>query len=245
MANLKVIGAAALAVATAFGAAAHAQDFQQDWEGFYAGAKLDLSMYTVTAEDPNNSFLNDIPTETSFVTHGGIMGGYNYLLENNLVVGAEFQYTSELAYDDFFTSNEAETTGLEFDWRIEGITTLRGRAGFVQGNALPFISLGIANATANMETYEVDTGNAQTNCDNSTCSALKEDLLGMTIGGGIDWAFRENFVGRVEVQHYMFQSVEEQILNSDGNSFCNDTDQCTVGYTPEITTISIGVSYMF
>jgi len=245
MANFKVIGVAALAVTTALSGAVNAQEFQQEWEGFYAGAKLDLSMYTVMANDPNSSFLNDIPEETSFVAHGGIMGGYNYMLENNLLIGAEFQYTSELAYDDFFTSNEAETTGLEFDWRLEGITTLRARAGFVQGNALPFITVGIASATANMETYEVDTGAAQTNCGNSTCAALKEDVLGMTLGGGIDWAFREDFVGRVEVQHYIFQSVEEQILNAAGDPFCSDTDQCTVGYTPEVTTISIGVSYMF
>jgi len=245
MAKLKMIGAAAFAATTALSGVAHAQDFQQDWEGFYAGAKLDLSMYTVTADDPNNQFLNDIPNETSFITHGGIMGGYNYALENNLIVGAEFQYTSELAYDEFFTSNEAETTGLEFDWRLEGITSLRARAGFIQGNALPFLSVGVASATANFETYIVDTGGGLTDCDNSTCASLKEDLVGMTIGGGIDWAFRENIVGRVEVQHYMFQSVEEQILDAAGEAACLEIDQCTVGYSPEVTSISIGVSYMF
>lgn len=199
----------------------------------------------MTAEDPTSQFLNDIPTETSFVYHGGIVGGYNYILENNLLIGAEFQYTSQLAYEDFFTSNEAETTGLDFDWRLEGITTLRARAGFVQGNALPFITAGVASASANFETVEINTGDANTECGNSNCSTLSEDLLGMTLGGGIDWAFREDFIGRIEVQRYIFQSGEAPILNADGNPSCNDTDQCSIGYTPEVTTLSIGISYMF
>lgn len=245
MTNIKFISAATLAAITAFSGSANAQDFQQDWQGFYAGVKLDMSMFTMTSEDPTSQFLNDIPTETSFVNHGGIIGGYNYMLEDNLLISMEFQYTSELAYDDFFTSNEAETTGLDFDYRLEGITTLRARAGFVQGNALAFMTAGIASASANFETVEINTGSANTTCDNSNCAALSEDLLGITLGGGVDWAFRENFVGRVEIQNYIFQSSEAPILNASGDPSCNDTDQCTIGYTPKATTFSIGISYMF
>jgi opacity protein-like surface antigen len=245
MINYKFIAASALAALTTFSSSASAQDFQQDWQGFYVGAKLDLSMFTMTSEDPTSQFLNDIPTETSLVYHGGIIGGYNYMLEDNLLIGAEFQYTSQLAYDDFFTSNEAGTTGLDFDYRLEGITTLRARAGFVQGNALAFITAGIASASANFETVEINTGSANVNCGNSNCAALSEDLLGITLGGGIDWAFRENFIGRIEVQHYIFQSSEAPILNAAGDPSCNTTDQCTIGYTPKGTTFSIGISYMF
>ena len=245
MANFKFIAASALTATMALSGSANAQGFQQDWEGFYAGAKLDLSMFTMIVEDPTSQLLNDIPTETNFVYHGGIVGGYNYMLENNLLIGAELQYTSQLAYQDFFTSNEAETTGLDFDWRLEGITTLRARAGFVQGNALPFITAGISSASVNFETAVLNTDDVEITCDNSTCAALSEDVLGMTLGGGIDWAFRKNFIGRIEVQRYIFQSSEAPYLNADGDYACNATDQCTVRYTPDVTTFSIGITYMF
>ncbi|MEJ8562153.1 outer membrane beta-barrel protein [Yoonia sp. GPGPB17] len=245
MTSFRMIGVVACVATTALGGAAIAQDFEQDWEGFYGGLHLDASMYSVTTTDPNNSFLNDFPEESLIVGHGGLMGGYNYRLDGNLLIGAELDYTSELAIDDFFSSNEAETTGLELDWRIEGITTLRGRAGFVQGNALSFISIGVANATINMETFEVDTASTELSCDTSTCAKATEDLLGLTVGAGVDWAFREDWIGRVEIQHYAFENVQTQVLNSDGDPFCGETDQCTVGYAPEVTSIRFGVSYMF
>ena len=245
MAGTKLVRVAAISVATLLGGAATAQDFQQNWEGFYAGIHAEASMFAVTATDPNNSFLSDFPEQSLIVGHGGVTGGYNYMLGDNFIVGAELDYTSELAIDEFFSSNAAATTGVQFDWRVEGITTLRGRAGFVQGNALTFMTVGVANATTNMKTYDVDTGSTELSCDTSNCAETAEDLLGLTVGAGVDWAFREDWIARVEIQHYAFESVQAPVLNSAGDPFCGSTDQCTIGYAPDVTSIRMGVSYKF
>jgi opacity protein-like surface antigen len=245
MAGFKLIKVAAIAATTSLGGAAAAQDFVQDWEGFYAGIHAEASTYAVTATDPNSSFLNDFPEQSLIVGHGGVTGGYNYMLGDNFVVGAELDYTSELAIDEFFSSNIAETTGMQLDWRLEGITTLRGRAGFVNGNALTYMTVGVASAAANMQSYSVDTGNAITSCDGSNCAEVTEDILGLAIGAGVDWAFREDWIARVEVQHYAFENLQAPVLDSAGNPYCSTGDQCSVGYAPDVTSIRMGVSYMF
>ncbi|WP_439156117.1 outer membrane protein, partial [Yoonia sp.] len=245
MANFMFSGAATLFVASVFGSAAVAQDFQQDWSGFYGGVHVDGSIYSVTKTDAQNSFLNDMPDQSLLVGHGGVTGGYNYILENNLFIGAELDYTSELAINDFFASNPQETTGVQFDLRVEGITALRGRAGFIQNNALGYLTLGVASAATNFETYQVDTGSTSLSCDTSNCAKSTEDMLGIVLGAGVDWAFREDWVARVEFQHYEFESVQAPILDSAQQGFCGgvDTDQCTVGYSPNVTSLRVGVSY--
>jgi opacity protein-like surface antigen len=245
MAGFKLIKVAAIAATTSLGGAAAAQDFVQDWEGFYAGIHAEASTYAVATTDPNNSFLNDFPEQSLIVGHGGVTGGYNYMLGENFIIGAELDYTSELAIDEFFSSNAAETTGVQFDWRLEGITTLRGRAGFVNGNALTYMTVGVANATSKMETYQVDTGNGIVSCDTSNCAETSDDILGLALGAGVDWAFREDWVARVEIQHYAFENVQMPVLNSAKAPLCGDTDQCSLGHAPDVTSIRMGVSYMF
>lgn len=247
MANFKAMPAAVLAAAASLGSMATAQDFQQDWEGFYAGLHLDANVYDIVITDLNNSFLSQSPNPSVIVPSGGLTGGYNYALQGNLIVGAEFEYTSEIVYDEFFASNLAETTGTQYTLNLDSVIALKARAAFVQGNALSFLSIGVASAAANMETYSVDTGDGINSCADSNCASTSEDLLGLTLGAGVEWAFRENWIGRVELQHYAFESVQASIEQSGGEPFCQsgDTDQCTVGYTPSASSIKFGISYMF
>lgn len=247
MAIFKAMPAAVLAAAASLGSIATAQDFQQDWEGFYAGLHLDANVYDIVITDLNNSFLSQSPNPSVIVPSGGLTGGYNYALQGNLIVGAEFDFTSELVYDEFFASNLAESTGTQYSLNLDSVLAIKARAAFVQGNALSFLSVGVASAAANMETYSVNTGTGIESCDDSNCARTTEDLLGLTLGAGAEWAFRENWIGRVELQHYAFESVQAPVQNSAELPFCGsgDTDQCTVGYTPSATAIKFGISYMF
>ncbi|WP_322890714.1 MULTISPECIES: outer membrane protein [unclassified Yoonia] len=247
MADFKMMTAALLAATTSLAGAVAAQDFQQDWEGFYAGLHAEASIYDVVVTDLNNSFLSQSPNLSILAGHGGVTGGYNYALQGNLIVGAEIDYTSELRIDEFFSSNSAATTGTQYDLALEGILALKGRAAYVQGNALGFMSVGVASATTSMETYSINTSTAVTACDDSNCARSTEDLLGLTMGVGAEWAFRENWIGRVEFQHYAFESVQAPVRNSADLPFCatGDTDQCTIGYTPSVSSVRFGLSYKF
>ena len=246
MARFNTLGAAAVLLTIGAGSFANAQEFEQDWAGFYVGAHVDGTAYSVEIADANATFLNDHPEQTYLLFQGGVTGGYNYVLENNLVIGGELEWSSELAIDDFFASNSASTTGLQYDLRVSGITQIRGRAGFIQGNALGFLTLGIAQASTQMETYQVDTSSAQTSCDTSNCARTTESLLGVSFGAGVDWAFRENWIGRVEFQQMVFESVQAPVLNSSGSLVCSvASEQCSLSYEPTSTSIRVGVSYMF
>ena len=252
MARLKTLGAAAVILAAGASTTAIAQEFEQDWAGFYAGIHADGTAYSVDISDPNNSFLSDHPQLSFLLGGGGVTGGYNYFLENNLVVSGELDWTSELAIDEFVASNADRTTGVQYDLRMTGVTQLRGRAGFVQGNALGYITAGIAQAQTEFETYAVDpsppgSGPAQESCETSNCARTTEPLLGLTVGAGMDWAFRENWVGRVEVQHMVFESIQVPILDPSEALLCASVsqDQCSISYQPASTSIRFGITYMF
>ncbi|WP_019955932.1 outer membrane protein [Yoonia vestfoldensis] len=247
MAIFKAMHVAVLAAAASLGSMATAQDFQQDWEGFYAGLHLDANVYDIVITDLNNTFLSQSPNPSVLIATGGLMGGYNYALQGNLLIGAELDFTSEMVYDEFFASNLAETTGTQYSLNLDSVIAIKARAAFVQGNALSFLSIGVASAAANMESYSVDTGDGINSCEDSICARTTDDILGLTLGAGAEWAFRENWIGRVELQHYAFESVQAPVQNSLGNALCGsgDTDQCTVGYTPSASSIKFGISYMF
>lgn len=241
------IGFGAIAVLLGLSSAAAAQSFEQDWEGFYGGIHVDATVYENTISDLNNQFNRQSPQLSILTGQGGVTVGYNYQLESNFIISAELDYASEIVVDEFFSSNDTETTGQQYDLAVEGVTSLRGRAGFVQGNALSYITVGVAQATTNFESYQIDTARGVVDCDSSVCARTTEDLLGISVGFGMEWAFRENWAARAEVQHYAFESVQAPVTDADGEAPCDTgaTDICTVGYSPETTTIRFGVSYYF
>ena len=247
MKRSNLLGAAVFTLGAGAATLAGAQEFTQDWEGFYAGIHLDGTAYSVAVSDLNDSFLNESPQQSFLLGQGGITGGYNYALDGNLLISAELDFSSELAIDNFFSSNESDTTGLQYDLRLENVLQLRARAGFTQGNALGYMTIGVAQATPAFETYAVDTDDGRVSCDTSNCAQTSESLLGLSVGGGIDWAFRENWIGRVEVQHMVFESIQAPVRQTDETPLCasGDTDQCTLSYEPETTSIRFGISYMF
>jgi opacity protein-like surface antigen len=247
MAKFSSLGTVAGIAMFVCGGAATAQEFEQDWEGFHAGVHLDFSNYSNAVSDLNNTFLSSSPELSFVLAHGGITVGYNYALDGNLIVGAELDWTSQVVIDEFFSSNATATTGVQYDLRLDGVTSLRGRAGFTQGNALSYVTIGYANAQTFMETYTVNTGEGNTECGNTNCANTTEALNGISVGAGVDWAFREDWVARVEVQHYAFESVQAPTTNASGDFICSgdDTRQCTVGYNPSLTSIRMGISYMF
>lgn len=247
MARLSNIGVAACAALLIGGTSVSAQDFEQDWAGFYGGIHLDISNYTVAVTDVNNTFLSSTPELSFNLAHGGVTAGYNYALDGNLIVGAELDWVSAVAIDEFYSSVEENTTGVVYDLQVQGITSLRGRAGFVQGNALSYMTIGYANAQVMMESYRVNTTAANITCETSNCATVTTNLNGISVGMGVDWAFRQDWVARVEVQHYAFESVQAPTTSSTGDFSCSgdDTLQCSVGYNPSLTSIRMGVSYYF
>eukprot|EP01013_Petalomonas_cantuscygni_P034756 TRINITY_DN62701_c0_g1_i1.p1 TRINITY_DN62701_c0_g1~~TRINITY_DN62701_c0_g1_i1.p1 ORF type:complete len:284 (+),score=69.50 TRINITY_DN62701_c0_g1_i1:96-854(+) len=252
MKNTFTVAAAALAAIFGFaGSASAQQDFVQVYEGFYAGAHLDMTLFGTDNSDLNNQFNSNAPELSLLMANGGIMFGYNREMSGGLIIGGEFDYTSEMMIDEFVNSNEAETTGTQVTNSIDGLMTIKARAGTQQGNTLMYVMGGYAFGTGNFETYSVNTSDdgagPEDNCENSTCARSTEDLQGVAIGAGVEWAFRENWIARLEVQHTTFQNVIAPVERGDSEGACasGSSDLCSVFYRPSATAAKIGIVYRF
>lgn len=249
MGQSKKLGAAAaiLALGCSATAASAQEEFTQVWEGFYAGLHLDATNFTTDNADLNNQFNSNAPEQSALVASGGLTFGYNWELEDGFILGLEFDYTSELRIEEFVSSNVAETTGTQVNNVLESIVSIRGRAGVQSGNVLGYVSGGIASGASLFETYQVNTGGGQTSCSNSTCAETKEAVIGVSIAAGTEYAFREDIIGRLEVQHYSFDDVSAPVLDASGDAACASgaTDLCSVIYSPSATAVKLSVIYKF
>lgn len=224
-----------------------AEDFSQVWDGFYGVVHLDATTFTTDNADLNNQFNSNAPEQSAVLANGGVAVGYNWLLKDGFVLGAELDYTSTFTVEEFISSNVARTTGAEITNQLDGVFSIKARAGMQNGNMLSFVTGGIASASSKFETYQVDTGSGQISCETSTCAATSDSVLGVTIGAGVEYAFREDIIGRLEIQHYSFDDVAAPVLDAAGNAACASgaTDLCSVVYSPSATSVKLGFVYKF
>ncbi len=125
-----VLLTATIAAASLSATSAQAQDAAQ-WQGFYAGAGLNVISLELSGLGPIPVGLG---TETGFT----IFAGYNYAIGSNFVVGGELGYNFEATF-----------TSLVFPAiTMDNAITLRGRAGYATGNVLGYVSLGYVTANA-------------------------------------------------------------------------------------------------
>lgn len=150
---------------------------------------------------------------------GGLHFGYNYQI-NQFVLGAEgdFDYTSiqgsrAFSYD---TSNGAiaGTLKLKSDWQ----GSARLRLGYAIDNFLLYATGGIAFADAQLQTNGL--GSSRTH-------------VGWTAGGGVEYAFTQNWIGRVEARYTDFDRQTYQ------------TPLGPVRVKWDETTATVGISYKF
>lgn len=242
-----------LTVATLMGASlglatpAVSQDFTQDFQGFYAGVHLDMNTFVTNNADLNNQFNSNAPEQSIFGATGGVSFGYNRYFSGGLLLGIELDYTSEMVIEEFIASNTSGTTGTQVNNALESVIAIKGRAGIQSGNALLYVLGGYAMGSGVFETYAVDSGSGVTSCSTSTCASISEDTNGVVIGAGVDWAFRENWIGRFEVQHMTFSDVDAPVLDAGGDPACSSgaTPLCSVVYTPSATSARLGIMYKF
>lgn len=225
-----------------------AEPVTRDWRGFYVGAHVGASRSETDQSDLNNQFLNEPPTQSEVGVSGGLYLGYNYTLSDRLMLGAEFDYSTGVEMDNFFSANAAGTSGQVYDNSFESIMSLRARAGVTSGDSLIYVTGGVAYGDGSFEAYNVNEP-LQTSCNNSICAETSDGFLGVVIGGGVEHAFRENIVGRFEVMHYEFESQQADVEDkaSGGVPACSTgaTDSCTFGFSPSVTQVRVGISYNF
>jgi outer membrane immunogenic protein len=150
----------------------------------------------------------------------GMFGGYaGYNWQNGAwVFGAEGDFNG--VWNDK-TFNLAGPAPLVVDIGTDWLASIRGRAGYAIDRTLIFATGGVAFTEASVDV---------TDAAGLTFSGNKT-LTGWTLGGGVEYAFTDNWIGRAEYRYYDFGNV-------DGPTALGSVDF-------QSQTLSVGVAYKF
>jgi outer membrane immunogenic protein len=194
------------------------------WAGPYAGLQLgylsghiDVGIPGIDGDPtigPSPIVERASPDADGFV--GGIYGGYNFATSGNLVFGFEGEYNwSHADGSDQLPAIDGLGETLESD--IESTAALRGRIGHAMDRTLIYGAAGIAWAD-----LELSDGTA----------TASETMTGWTIGGGVEHAFTDQWLGRID---YRYSSFDDE------NNFAG------TGANVEMETheLRVGVAYKF
>ncbi|MEN3794323.1 outer membrane protein [Fulvimarina sp. MAC3] len=231
-----------------------------DWTGVYLGGHVGLG----AAESDTSTFVPNIGTgndinpiaaafaeasgdndfrDTDFV--GGLHLGYNYQF-GNIVAGAEADI-DYAGHDQFyftevtFRRGVAVTTDrIEMDY----VGTVRARLGMAIDRALVYGTGGFAYTDARVS-RTVDS-NASDPCPVLAnglvrCHSGATDFdYGYTLGGGVEYAFFDNLIGRME---YSYTDFGSESFTTTSVAYPNQTLDHNVEF--DIQTVKFGLSYKF
>jgi len=141
---------------------------------------------------------------------GGAQAGYNWQF-NSMVVGLEADFgafhvnASRTATGAVLGGSGATptiTSSVDADW----LFTARGRLGWAFGNLLPYVTGGVAvtHLSATNSYSEVGGG---LGVATGTWSESKTKA-GWVVGGGLEWAFTQQWSVRAEYLHVRFGSID-------------------------------------
>jgi len=194
------------------------------WTGFYVGGHAGYG-WGHERDDQSHLFLiNPAPPPPpppdklnlkGFI--GGIHAGYNDQV-GRFVLGAEGDIDyADISGSGHFSYRSGTVVGnLRLKSDLQGSARLR--AGYAIDNLLLYTTGGVAFANAKLSTDGV---------------GPSETHVGWTIGGGVEYAFTNNWIGRAEVRYSDFEKKNYQTLYGPVKSGWNQT------------TTELGVSYKF
>lgn len=159
-----------------------APSYAYDWTGFYIGAELGAQFTTAKDSTGGVNLWSSTQTNTQL---GGIVG-YNWQFPNKFVLGLEGDGGG------VFGSNHNVSSNFVLGPQSVGTTNsyfgdVRGRIGYDLERALVYVAGGVAFG-------DQKTGYVGILPFNSS-------RTGWTIGGGVDYAFTNNWIGRFEYRY--------------------------------------------
>lgn len=176
----------------------------------YAWGKSDFSNDAGNARLKPNGFL------------GGVYAGYNFALNNNVVLGIDGDVTyNDLSEKVDIIDADNFTVG-EFENKVRWSGAVRARAGYAVDRFLPYIAGGVAfaNVKSAGNLYDRNFSESKT-------------LTGWTLGAGVDYAATDNLIVRLE---YRYTDYGHKDFSYDGAVFRDKL---------KTNDIRLGVAYKF
>ncbi len=143
------------------------------WSGVYAAASIGYDNIS-----DNNGLISDYGEGSIY---GGVIG-YNHQVDENFVVGIEGDYNK---YNIAFTKLPSIS--------VIDVGSLRGRIGFVVGDAMIYATGGIAYGTTNINLED----------------------FGRVIGVGVDYKITDYIFAGINYQHYSFRNFDNSGIRAD------------------------------
>jgi outer membrane immunogenic protein len=185
-----------------------------NWTGFYVGIFGGGGW-------GNHYRHNTAPFDNNYTSAGGLVGGtigYNYQM-NNFVLGVE----GDLAWASI-VGNDASVGGTLDETRLNWIGSVRARGGIAFGNALIFATGGWAFAQQRHFN------------DGAPGDTFTTNTNGWTVGGGLEYAFNNNWSAKGEYRYYDFARYSRPVP-------ANGITPYDVRSTYQ--TVTIGLNYRF
>jgi opacity protein-like surface antigen len=203
-----------------------------DWTGFYIGAHVDDSWSNTKSSTSN------IATGAAFAPiddsasklHGGIQLGFDYMMPSRVVIGLSADVSSggtkTITTTDATGTSANQTTVFDSE-------TLRGRLGYAFDDILFYGTGGWA--WSNNQTVRTQLTGTLNNATAGTDEAVNRYLGGWTGGGGIAFAFAQNWNVFAE---YRYTSFGSSIITL-------PFSQLSTNSTTKVSAVEFGVNYKF
>ncbi len=162
------------------GSSAYAADIEPpapyDWSGLYLGLHAGYLWGDVSIEEEEAAPGGDIE---GFV--GGALAGFNVQFDS-LVLGVE----GDIGWSDA-DGEGGQILVIDYSYDLNWNAHIRAKAGFAFDNTLIFVAGGYAHADLDI--------------DQEVSGGIGGGYDGWSIGGGIDHAFSDDWIGRIEYLH--------------------------------------------
>jgi outer membrane immunogenic protein len=202
-----------------------------DWTGFYVGAYVDNTWSKTGASTVDNvsGGSSGFNTDTSR-WGGGVQLGFDYMLPSRLVLGV----AADISSGGTKTTTISDPSGISANQTtVFDSETIRGRFGYAADNVLFYATGGFAWSNAQFVRTQL-TGALNT-ATAGTDEAVNKGLMGWTAGGGIAYAFAQNWNVFAEYRYTSFGF----------SSFSLPFSQLTTTTTTTVSTVELGVNYKF
>ena len=202
-----------------------------DWTGFYVGGFVDNTWSKTSASSVDNVSGGSFGFDTNGARWGGgVQLGFDYMLPSRIVLGVAADMTSggtkKTTFSDASGSSANQTTIFDSE-------TVRGRFGYAADNILFYTTSGFAWSNAQFVRTQL-TG-ALNGATAGTDEATNKGLMGLTVGGGIAYAFAQNWNVFAEYRYTSFAAASLSLPFS----------QLTTSTRTTVSAVELGVNYKF
>lgn len=213
------------------------------WSGFYVGGHAGYGWSdatgTVTPLAPLPSFDQAIFDLNDRGIAGGAQLGYNLQFAPNWVAGVEADISgtglrgssfADVSFGGLPTGND-HYMSREIDW----LASLRGRLGYAADRWMIYGTGGAAWAKVKGDVF---TNRPFTQ---EVSGSYSSTASGWTAGGGIEWAFADNWTARAEYLHYRLDGDVTIATDREGAGFSNSYATGDI----KVNVLRLGVNYKF